>query len=325
MIKRVLIVSLIVFVIALIIFWFVTGGWAAAKRTARSLSNPIELIFGTSTSGSFFGLPWQPTELTRGPDISDYAGEADARNLAAGDEDQYYEAPSTQRPPFGNPSPHVGKVRITDNAATEGNIAKEFIQLSASGNNTEPIAVTNWTLQSAVSGAHAPIPLAAPLFVLGIVNAVQPIYLEPGTSVFITTAASPVGTSFRENICSGYLSELHTFTPELSSECPAPSEALPMNADNLRIYGSSCFDYLGSLSQCHFPATLPSDLSAACRSFISNTASYNGCINTHRNRVPFMLPVFHAYLAFRSELWANSHDVIRLLDEQGRTVDVLTY
>ena len=325
MLKRVLIVSLVIFIIALIIFWFVTGGWAAAKRTALSLANPIELIFGTSTSGSFFGLPWQPVELTRGPDISDYAEEADARILSSGDEDQYYAAPPSQKPQFANSSPYAGKVRITDHTATASNIAKEFIQLTASENNTEPVAITNWRLQSAVSGAHAPIPLAAPLFVLGVVNAVQPIYLEPGSSVFITTAASPVGTSFRENICSGYLSELHTFTPELSSECPALSESLPMNADNLRTYGSSCFDYLGTLSQCHFPGTVPGDLSPACRSFISNTASYNGCINTHRNRVPFMLPVFHAYLAFRSELWANSHDVIRLLDERGQTVDVLTY
>ncbi len=324
MIKRVLTVSAIIFVIALIIFWFVTGGWAAAKRTALSLANPIELIFGTNPSGSFFGLPWQPVELTRGPDISGYAGEADKRIISSGDEDQYYAAPP-QAPQSANSSPYAGKVRITENTATESNIAKEFIQLTASENNTEPIVITNWVLQSAVSGARGQIPLAAPLFVLGVVNAVQPIYLEPGNSVFITTAASPVGTSFRENICSGYLTELHTFEPELSDECPAASEVLPMNADNLRTYGSSCFDYLGTLSQCHFPTTIPSDLSPACRSFISNTASYNGCINTHRNRVPFMLPIFHAYLAFRSELWANSHDVIRLLDERGQTVDVLTY
>ncbi len=325
MIKRVLIISIVVFIIALIIFWFVTGGWAAAARTARSLSNPLELIFGTSTSGSFIKLPWQPEELTRGPDIGDYAGEADARILASGDEDQYSGGQPTQTQAFGNPSPYVGKVTISENAATESDITKEFVQLTASENNTEPLIVTNWTLQSAVSGARGTIPLATPLFVLGIVNAVQPIYLEPGASIFITTAASPIGTSFRENICSGYLSELQTFSPELRSECPAPSEALPMNADNLRTYGSSCFDYLNSLTQCHFPTTLPSDLSSACRSFISNTTSHNGCVNTYRNRIPFALPTFRAYLSFRSELWANSHDVIRLLDEQGRMVDVLTY
>lgn len=325
MIKRVLIVSIVIFIIALIIFWFLTGGWAAAARTARSLGNPLELIFGTSASGSFIKLPWQPGELTRGPDISDYAGEADARILSSGDQDQYPGTEPTRKQQFGNPSPYAGRVAITENAATESSVSKEFIQLTASENNTEPVVITNWALQSAVSGTRAIIPPAAPLFVLGTVNTVQPIYLEPGTSVFITTAASPIGTSFRENICSGYLSELQTFSPELSSECPAPSEALPMNADTLRIYGSSCFDYLNSLTQCHFPSTLPGDLSPACRSFISNTSSYNGCVNTFRNRIPFALPAFRVYLGLKSELWSNSHDVIRLLDAEGRTVDVLTY
>lgn len=325
MIKRVLVISLVVFIIALIIFWFITGGWAAASRTARSLSNPLDLIFGTSTSGSFIRLPWQPAELTRGPDISDYAGEADARILASGDEDQFTNAPPAPKGAFGDASPYAGKVSIQESSATESDVAQEYIQLTASENNTQPVAVTNWTLQSAVSGARALVPQASPFFVLGVVNPVQSVYLEPGASVFITTGASPVGTSFRENICSGYLTELHTFTPELSNECPTPPEMLPMNADTLRTYGSSCFDYLGKLTQCHFPTTLPGDLSSACRSFISNTMSYNGCISASRDRVPFALPTFRTYLGLRSELWSNSHDVIRLLDAEGRTVDVLTY
>ena len=326
MIKRVLIITLVVFIILLIIFWFVAGGWAAAARTARSLSNPLEFIFGTSTSFSFIKLPWQPAEVTRGPDVSGYAGEADALNQASGNDGQdYFERRTPQAQSFDNPSPYIGAVTITEDAATESDPAREFVQLTASSRNTAPIPLGGWSLQSAVSGARAPIPQAAPAFVLGVANAVQPISLEPNASAFITTAASPVGTSFRENICSGYLSEQKTFAPELSSDCPTPSEALPMTADNIRTYGSSCFDYLNSLAQCHFPTTLPSNLSPACRSFVSNTMSYNGCVNMNRNRPTFALPTFRAYLAFRSELWSNSHDVIRLLDEQGRTVDVLTY
>lgn len=325
MIKRVLIVSVAVFIIALIVFWFLTGGWAAAARTARSLSNPLELIFGTSTSGSFIKLPWQPGELTRGPDIGDYAGEADARNMASGDSDQYSGAQTSPVRKPANASPYYGKVFISENAATESGASKEFVRLTASENNTAPVTVTNWVLQSGVSGARAVIPPAAALFALGTVNIVQPISLEPGASVLITTAPSPVGTSFRENICSGYLNELRTFNPELPNECPAPSEALPMTADNLRFYGSPCFDYLGTLTQCHFPSALPGDLSPACRSYISNTSSYNGCVNMYRNSASFALPAFRAYLTLQSELWANSHDVILLLDERGQTVDVLTY
>ena len=44
MIKRVLWTALIVFVILLIIFWLVTGGWGAVARTARSLMNPFDFF-----------------------------------------------------------------------------------------------------------------------------------------------------------------------------------------------------------------------------------------------------------------------------------------
>lgn len=325
MIKRVLIVTLVLFLIALFIFWLLTGGWSAATRTARSLANPLELIFGTSTSGSFIKLPWQPSEPTRGPDIGDYASEAAARNEASGGEDQL---PASQESPtrnLGNPSPYAGKVSIRESSATESDPSNEFVELAASGSNTGPVLLANWSLQSVVSGVRVPLPQAAPAFVMGIVNAVRPISLDPGASVYVTTAASPVGTSFRENICSGYLSELQTFTPELPGECPAPSEMLPMNADTIRTYGASCFDYLDTLSSCHFTSNPPSGLSPACRSFIANSISYNGCVNTYRASPSFALPSYRAYLALRSELWGNSHDVIRLLDAEGRTVDLLTY
>jgi hypothetical protein len=157
------------------------------------------------------------------------------------------------------------------------------------------------------------------------VNAVQPISLEPGSSAILTTGISPVGISFRENTCSGYLGELQSFTPELPSECPAPSEALLLNADNLRAYGDTCIDYVQTLSQCHFPATVPSNLTPACRSFIANTLSYNGCTQAHRNDPSFALPSWRVYLGLKAEFWYNTHDVIRLLDDQGRVVDVLTY
>ncbi len=326
MIKRVLIVSLSVFVIALILFWLFTGGPAAAWRTARTLINPLDLIVGTSTSGSFIRLPWQTETPVRGPDISDYAAQADAYNQSSGDEDQRSDANGrSDVRTFGNPSPYVGKVSISDSAASESDPQTESIQITASGGNSTPIAITNWSLQSAVSGARYPIPQAAPLFVMGTVNNVQTVRLEPGASALVTTAASPTGVSFRENICTGYLNELQQFAPELSSNCPAVSELLPLNADNLRTYGSTCIDYVGGLPSCHFPRSLPLDLSSACRTFIANTSSYNGCVNMYKTKTSFALPSWRLYLALRSEAWSNSHDVIRLLDEQGRTVDVLTY
>ena len=329
MIKRVLITSLIVFIIALIVFWLMTGGWAAVARTARTLMNPLDFFIGQNPSGSFIKLPWQFESPTRGPDISEYAAEADRYNEASGDEgnatspDSVMQVGQVRASGYG--SPYSGRVTISGDTAAESNPALEFIELTASDSNSASVPIAGWSLQSAVSGARAAVPQAAPLFVLRMVNNVQGISLEPGASVVLTTAASPVGTSFRENRCIGYLNELQTFTPELSGSCPTPSEALPMNADNLRTYGSSCFDYLNGLPQCHFTTRFPSDLAPACRAFIQNTMSYNGCVNANRNHSGFALPIWRAYLARGPELWSNTHDVIRLLDAEGRTVDVLTY
>jgi len=328
MIKRVLIAVLVFFIIGLIIFWLLSGGLAASARTARTLINPIDLIFGTGTStGMSLRLPWQPTTIPQGPDISGSAQAVGHSNTPVNEQvsDQSPNPSPSDARLLGFNSPYKGEITITDNTATESDPNLEYIQIAASESNTQPIAITDWSLQSAVSGMRIHIPQAAPLFTLGIINSVQPIYLAPGNSAIITTSASPVGTSLRENICSGYLNELQTFTPELSSTCPAPTEALPQTAENLRTYGSACFDYLNTLPTCHFPTALPSDLSSPCRQFLTNTMSYNGCVNTYHNRPDFTQTTWRIYLAMRAELWDNTHDVVRLLDDQGRVVDVLTY
>lgn len=328
MIKRILIVVGIVFVIGLLILWLIRGGAAAVGRTAHTLTNPITLIFGsgTSTGGSLW-LPWQPAEPTRGPDISQYADEA-AQALAqippdeGGQEQQNDRMSQIQQ--FGNPSPYVGSARLSQGEARASSAAEEYVELRTSG--ASPIVVSGWSLQSALTGVRAYIPEGASMFIMGIVNNVRPVALQDGDVAIITSGASPVGVSFRENMCSGYLAQLRQFTPGISDECPTPSDALPETADNLRTYGGSCFDYIANLPHCSFPGTqLPSDLSSNCRAYVANTFSYNGCVNVYGARDSFALSSWRIFLNRTIELWNNSHDVIRLLDAQGRTVDVLTY
>ena len=142
----------------------------------------------------------------------------------------------------------------------------------------------------------------------------------------MTTSLSPVGVSFEENICSGYLSELQQFTPELNGSCPSPADTLPQTAENLRTYGASCFDYIANIPSCHFVgANQPTNLSTACRQFVGNNLSYNGCVAMYRSQANFDLPTFRLYLNQSAKLWNDSHDIIRPLDAQGRIVDVLSY
>ncbi len=333
MIKRILIASTVVFVLGLLSFWIFTGGIESTARTAKNLLNPIDFIFGTGTSTErIFRLPWQ-LDLPTGPDISGYSTEVGEGYQGTQEQDraaieaQYGPliAGSSDPRTFGNPSPNTGKVTFANTATSESDPAREYVVIHANRGNGVPVSIRGWSIQSAVSGLRVAIGQGAPLFVLGVVNVAQPIYLEPGASATLVTGVSPVGTSFRENICSGYLNELQSFTPELPSECPLPSDALPLTADNLRTYGNACVDYVRAIPQCHFPSAPPANLSATCRSFITNTLSYNGCMRMHSAESSFALSSWRIYLGLRSEIWNNGHDVIRLLDDKGQVVDVLTY
>jgi hypothetical protein len=324
MIKRILIVVGVIVVIGLILLWIIQGGITSAIHAAENFRNPLS--FGGDTGSiSTLQLPWQPADMTRGPDISGYVAQSEQQASDLGGAATPQSGP-VMPIPSGTPSPYVGKVHLSLGAPTESDPSLEYLQLSAGYSQSAPIVVSGWSLQSALSGARVYIPEAAPDFVMGIVNNVVPVMLSSGETAYITTGASPVGVSFEENMCMGYLRELRTFTPDISSECPSPKDALPENAQTLQQYGSSCFDYVGSLSQCHFPGTaLPSDLSPTCQSFIVNTYSYNGCVNSYRYNADFHLPAWHLYLNHATQLWGNTHEVIRLLDAQGHVVDSLSY
>ena len=188
-----------------------------------------------------------------------------------------------------------------------------------------PIVITGWSLQSAVSGVRGFIGPAADLFVMGTVQSQKAIALEAGASASIASGSSPVGVSFRENLCTGYLSQMQSFAPTLSMRCPAPAESMPLTAETIRTFGDRCLDYVHALPTCTYPTILPGDLSPACRSFIMERLSYNGCVQTHRYKSGFVRNEWRVYLGASGELWRNAHDVVRLLDAEGRTVDIIIY
>ena len=225
---------------------------------------------------------------------------------------------------FGTPSPQRGKVHLGAGGA-ESEAGKEYLELEADWGNSSPISISSWSLQSALTGVRAYIPRGANLFGLGYINEESDVYLNPGATAIVSSVFSPVGISFRENICVGYIGRLQTFVPRLSSNCPLPSESLPLTPDNLQTYGDACFDFVQTLPSCALPRETPPEVSSECRIFLSNTISYNGCVEQYRHRSDFLRAAWRIYLGADGELWRNTHDVIRLLDSEGRTVDVVSY
>lgn len=328
MIKRILLVLLVFMVVALVALWLISGGVSSITNTAKNLVNPVNFFTGSDTSGSSIRLPWQ-IDAPRGPDISSLAsGYSDDPDGQTPEEYatayQELNARAIELQTFGDPSPYAGTVSLRGSAVRERDAAREYVELSASG--TMAINITGWSLQSAVSGLRVFLPPAASPFMLGTLNPVESVYLKPKETALIVSGPSPVGISFKENMCSGYLNEQQTFTPELSAACPAPSDLLVETPDSLRIYGTACFDYIDTIPQCRFPGTTyPSNVSAPCRTLLVNTLSYNGCVQANRYHPSFDRGEWRIFLNSRTELWDNSRDIIRLMDAQGRTVDIYSY
>jgi hypothetical protein len=157
------------------------------------------------------------------------------------------------------------------------------------------------------------------------VNGVAPVRLLGDETIIVSTGASPVGVSFQESGCTGFLAQAQQFYPPLANACARASDLIPDTQENESRLGSECFNYMSTLPQCTFPTGMPATLSQSCKSAISNALSYNGCVRAYGSDARFGSNTWRLYLSSGVELWRNSHDVVRLLDAQGLTVDTLSY
>lgn len=302
-------------VIGLVLLWLIGGGMGKIVEKTRSFTSISNIGDLTGLSFANFRLPWQIEMPTISVDPIEGSGTPGSSPT--------YGVTDDKRPNFDNPSPYFGLVEIRQAAAMTQSPNGQYIELQATGGTA--VSISGWALESAASGARVTIPEAAALFRMGSVNAVEPIKLTPGGRAVVITGPSPVGVSFQENKCTGYLGTLQPFVPELPAQCPLPLAAIPRTASNEARLGSSCFDYLATLPPCTFPSNPPNTLGAACRAEIQNTLSYNGCVQQQKNTPGFSSHTWRVYLAWGKPLWSVGNDIIRLLDDRGRIVNVLNY
>lgn len=304
MVRRVLWYLFIALIIVLIIAWLLGGGISKIQNASSHFSFSSLWSAGLSP----FDLPWS-VPIPQGPNIS---------NLTNGQSGQSGEQPS-QAATLGDQSPYSGSVSISADGADSSDPQTEYVSIQNTG--TQTIDITNWSLQSALSGARAYLPRAASFFEIGQINEQDDIELAPGGVAIVTTGTSPVGTSFRENECSGYLEQLQAYTPPIETQCPSPGNA----ASEAGQYGDACAQYVASLPFCTFPQNPPSDISSQCATYVQTTFSYNGCVQSFQSDPNFASDDWRVYLDATHELWNNNSDTIRLLDAQGETVAVTSY
>lgn len=312
------------FIITVLAVWLLGGGWEKTKAAARSFGNPFQAILhGGSLIGSDFRLPGAPVIPTGAGlgDLGDLAYLEDS-DASFGSYDEM-RAQTADARTYGQPSPYALSVSIVvEYPGTE----QEYVIIESTTGDPDPIIMTGWSLQSALTRARVSLPQAAATFVVGAPNTLGPVALVPGGRAIVSSGISPVGVSFRENMCSGYLGQLQPFSPPFSATCPTPTAAIPHSQSAVARLGETCFEYLSTVPACTFPgSSLSTGLSPACRATIAERLTYNGCYQTFSPRADFYRADWRIFLGTQAPLWRQSSDVVRLLDAEGRIVSTYSY
>ncbi len=246
-----------------------------------------------------------------------------------------------------------GSIYISSgNASYETDPMSEYITIENQGNS--PIDISGWRLQNNKSARAYPvggnyvhyasdvgiIPQGAKVLSPSGASAVADIVLNPGDQAIVVSGGpgniSPYTlTSFKENECTGYLSETVNFPSGQQDSCVYPYNEL--GANNLDL---QCQNFIKSMSSCHTPKYNSVDynhqvcdgcvdgtagLSSMCVAYIKAHYSYSGCLASHENDQNFEGRVWHVYLYRPWEMWASSNETIFLYDSSGKLVTSTSY
>lgn len=204
---------------------------------------------------------------------------------------------------------------------------KEYIRLKVSRNASENINITGWRLQSPLTGVDVPIGEGAYLPYSARVNPELAIFVKPSEEIYIVTGRSPIGVSFRTNLCTGYFEQFQDFEPRLSKDCPRPIDDIyRVTQVGGGLKGDACIDFVEDLNRCEiYLRSVPQNIGGACQTYVTEKVNYNTCVDLHKDDGDFKGDEWRVYLGRTEELWKEKREIIKLIDNQGKTVDVVTY
>jgi hypothetical protein len=225
-------------------------------------------------------------------------------------------------------SPHRNKVTLSSGSVYTDDPNQEYLVLRAESSNTSGVTISDWYLESYVTDEAASIPEGDRIIERWRSPQSEAIVLLPGETAYLITGDSPIDTSFRENMCTGYLNEYETFYPYLNRSCPYPMDELKRFGD-IDLDNDRCYDFVERLGTCVTPEDETyerREVGSTCSMFVENTFNYNDCVRLHRYD-PFFVRdgYWRIYLEERNELWRSEREIIRLMDEADRVIAVLEY
>lgn len=312
----------IFFIIVLGIVWAVTGGPdRAISREGPFLNPPFPLGSGTAYGVPSVTIPsagdFESRNNTTSSGDSSFLSDLISSFRAGGDI-----AANEEKSPYAE---HVS-LSISNARNTDAN--KEYVTIKTSRNLSGTLTISDWRIESSVSTLGSKLGGAAYLPFSGQVNTELPVAIGPDTTVYVTTGRAPIGASFRTNTCTGYFAQFQDFEPRLRLDCPLPEDELAakIQSGSGFIPSDACIDYVDGLRRCIFTTGgIPQTAGALCQDFVLNDLTYSGCVQLHKNDADFYKNEWRVYLDRDQELWKSKGDRIRLLDEQGKVIDVVSY
>lgn len=291
-------------------------------------------IFGNASSTSIFPSASSSSLSTYNSPISDEQATLDSAQSRDSIEAELHDASREldqlradlrTAQVWGVASPFQGKVRLTTGNVWSTDAQTEYLILTHAGSD-ETIPITGWTVESFVTGERASIPEGTRLVRTNALNTPSTLLLDARETAYLVTGESPLGISFHENACTGYLAEFQSFSPPLATRCPFPREEME-TLGTIALDDDSCYEAVAQVGSCSIPSinTFSRRLSPACRTFLEHDLSYAGCVRNHQSDPYFYDGSWRIYLSERYDLWRNEREIIRLLDSEGRVIDVIEY
>src|SRR3989344_684371 len=302
-------VGILVFIF---LIWIATGGPThPISFTGPTLAQPEELGGGT-----YLQFPRAPFTI----------GSPETRLLGSSNGAERPAAAPRYDSSFGPTSAYRNIVSLNDYISNADTV-KEYVEINVSQNAGGPVNITGWTLASETTGNTEVIPRGTAVPILGVVNQTQNILLNPGDRAIVSSGQSPMGVSFRENKCTGYLNTFQNFYPALPQNCPTAAKELETFYGSRGSHDLACVDYMETVPRCRFPLGGKNDLSVTCKAFLTDYLNYNGCVNVHQGDADSAGNTWRIYLGRKTTsgktkpMWRTSREVVQLFDERYKTVD----
>lgn len=314
--------------IGILLFIFIV--WIAIGGTAHPISfttiNPPDATGTGSSTADGFALNSWDSGPNGGGSTSNRSTQDELAKVQQGVVDLQENYVESQR--FGTPSVYKGLVTIRHSVGPfmSEDPDTEYLTVTVSSRASDAgIDVSGWSVLGEAEGRSFTIPGGVNLPHLGEVNQNEPVVLAPGQTAIITIGDSPVGMSFRENMCTGYFDQFQDFSPPMSHLCPDPTD------DFNRFYLGdpkkldACHAYIQGVRSCTVPLNVPNNLGSDCNQFIDDHLNYNGCVDAHLGDQNFFGNEWRIYVGRNSDFFTKDHDTVKLLDGAGNTVDLLSY